>query len=404
MGSQIRLGEADFRGKSSGKVLDTIIKSGPLSRTDIANRLGLARSTVSVIVNSFLQAELIREIGKKESEGLGRPPTLLEFNSTSRVFLCIDLDVGEISLILCDLEGRVIAAYVDVMGKLTPSGVASQIIASTEAFLAQEKLDWHYVAGLGIVFPGPVRHDIQSTQSLVFGWDKPVRLQDELAKQLPMAIPILIENDVKTCAYAEWIETAHPQDLLYLYVGRGIGGAYMSNGRLLHGRHFLAGEIGHMMVEHDGSVCRCGSRGCLEQYASIPHILASIWGETALNRTRNYYQSSLVDLVRQLEREEPKSLAAVERAGWALGFTLFNLVQMLDCENIVIGGPIRALENFITDSIKSCLGKHLARGFLSLTFSELGEDAKTIGMASLMRETLLLNGDLIEDAHSVSAK
>ena len=379
------------REENTLRVLDVLIKHGPISRIDLSRKLGVARSTVSVIVNGLIEIGLVNEIGEQEIVGAGRPPTLLEIDATSRQFVCVDLDVGETSIVLCDLEGKVMAAKVDVMARATPEIVAREIIDSVTELLERENLDWATVAGVGVVVPGPVRHDIDTVQSLVFGWPQPVKLQAELRKCLPEGIPLLAENDVNAAAFAEWDAIGYPPDLFYVYVGRGIGSAYIYDGRLHYGRHFLAGEIGHMTVESDGVLCDCGNRGCLEKHASVPCIIAAIHGESALDRGRAYYQSSLFNLVRQLESGDSRSLAVVNEAGHAIGAALYNVIQVLDCEKIVLSGPICMLRDYIMDVIKLNLTKQLGRGTLSLAFSQVGEDAKAIGIASLMREAILLN-------------
>ncbi|NEE32616.1 ROK family protein, partial [Streptomyces sp. SID7982] len=103
------------------------------------------------------------------------------------------------------------------------------------------------------------------------------------------------------------------RSFLYLTGEIGVGGALVLNGELLRGAHGFAGEIGHVVVDPAGPECRCGSRGCLEQYA----------GQAALLRAAGIAEiggaSGVLELERRAAAEDPRAVAAIGEAGRMLG-------------------------------------------------------------------------------------
>ncbi|MFJ3582382.1 ROK family protein [Streptomyces sp. NPDC090127] len=141
-------------------------------------------------------------------------------------------------------------------------------------------------------------------------------------------LPVTSDNEANAAALAElWFGAlADVRSFLYLTGEIGVGGAIVVNGELLRGAHGFAGEIGHLPVAADGPLCRCGSRGCLEQYA----------GQAALLRAAG--ATGVEELARAADAGEPRAVAAVEEAGRMLGLALAGAVNLLDPEAVVLGG------------------------------------------------------------------
>ena len=122
-------------------------------------------------------------------------------------------------------------------------------------------------AGIGVGVAGQISSDgmmIEFAPNL--GWQK-VPLGANLARRLDL--PVRLLNDVRAATWGEWLYGAGRDcdNLACVFVGTGIGGGIISDGKMLDGHSNTAGEIGHMVVELNGEKCRCGNRGCLEAYA-----------------------------------------------------------------------------------------------------------------------------------------
>jgi glucokinase len=114
-------------------------------------------------------------------------------------------------------------------------GVAGQIDKKTGAVTYAPNLDWHDVP-----------------------------LDAALEKRLD--IPVTVLNDVRAAAWGEWLHGAGKgcRDMICIFIGTGVGGSFVSEGRLAEGASNAAGEVGHMTVLLDGPECHCGNKGCLE--------------------------------------------------------------------------------------------------------------------------------------------
>ena len=128
--------------------------------------------------------------------------------------------------------------------------------------------------GIGIGVPGIIdlRTGFLHECPNLPGWsDTPVQAEFEPK----LGVKVVLDNDANAPALGEkWLGAArHVQDLAIFTLGTGVGGGLMLDGRIWHGMTGMAGEFGHMTIDKDGIQCSCGSRGCLEQYASANAIM-----------------------------------------------------------------------------------------------------------------------------------
>jgi glucokinase len=179
--------------------------------------------------------------------------------------LTIGIDVGgtKIAAGVVDEHGAIIART----HRDTP---ADSVDATAAAICdaAAELIANHAVEAVGIGAAGFVSSD-RSTVLFApnLAWrDEP--LGARVTEQLK--VPVVVENDANAAAWGEFAFGAAKdvEDMVCITVGTGIGGGVVIEGEMLRGAHGVAAELGHMRVVPGGHRCGCGSRGCLEQYAS----------------------------------------------------------------------------------------------------------------------------------------
>jgi len=172
-------------------------------------------------------------------------------------------------------------------------------------------------------------------------------------------VPVLVDNDATTAAWAEAKTGAGAghQDIVFVAFGTGIGGGIVIDGELKRGRHGAAGEIGHMIIDPDGPACVCGRHGCWEQMASggalgrlardaaargrAPTIVAEAGG--SVDAIAGEHVASL------LTKGDPVASALLVDLAAQIAIGLNNLVNVLDPEVIVIGGGLSDIgEQFFT--------------------------------------------------------
>ena len=203
------------------------------------------------------------------------------------------------------------------------------------------------LAGIGIGVPGIIDMEtglLRESPNLP-GWhDYPVR--DEIERRLKAHV--ILENDANAAAMGEsWMGAARDVDnCCMLTLGTGVGGGLVLNGHLWHGMTGMAGELGHITVNPDGPPCGCGSRGCIEQYASATAVKrmaeeAMVLGGASelerLARTGDLNARTVFDLA---QRGDAAAQAVYTTVGRMLGVLLAGLVNALNLPMYVVGGGV----------------------------------------------------------------
>lgn len=228
---------------------------------------------------------------------------------------------------------------------------------------------------------------------------KNFNIKKMLEAEIPF--PVLIENDVNLGALG--IKTfgvgKKSKNMLAVFVGTGIGGGLIIDEKLYRGSNFVAGEIGHMLVEKNGPKCGCGRKGCFEAIASRTAIVNKI-----VKDIKSGKRSKLSKLVKSGERIRSKSLSNAVKSGdkvvrrrikegcEVIGETLASISNLLNLDMIVLGGGmIEALDFYMLPLIKKSFSEQVlndsAKG-LKIVASRLADDAAVYGGIALAEEFL----------------
>lgn len=202
----------------------------------------------------------------------------------------LGFDIGgtKIAVGVCSTDGRILASERVPSGAQAEYGqVLPQLVATAQQVIRKAELAMDDIRACGICAPGPL--DIPRGRMLKspnMEWnDVPIR--DDLADALEL--PVFFDNDANAGALAEWFFGAAQgsRDFIYLTMSTGVGGGIIANGALLQGTSGLAGELGHLVLDHDGPLCHCGMRGCLEAYCggrSVADRLKAIMAESPVQQ------------------------------------------------------------------------------------------------------------------------
>jgi glucokinase len=209
--------------------------------------------------------------------------------------------------------------------------------------------------------------------------------------------PMRVDNDATCAAWAEHLAGAArgADDVVCVTLGTGIGAGLIADGELVRGAHGFAGEAGHMVVDPSGPPCPCGRWGCWERFASGSGLGrlgrdAAVAGR--LERARKLAGGEAVmvrseHVTRAAVEGDAQALAVMDTfAGWvALG--VGNLVTLLDCSLVVIGGGLVSLGDLLLDRVRAAFGDDVMapeeRIDVRIVAAELGDRAGAIGAALL---------------------
>lgn len=261
-------------------------------------------------------------------------------------------------------------------------------------------LDLKQCRGVGIGAPGAVDFD---EGRVIFapnlGW-KDVAVKKELEKRLD--VPVFLENDcnVSTLGVHERELGGKPRHLVGVFVGTGIGGGIILDGKLFSGANHTAAEIGHMVIQVDGDKCGCGNKGCLEALASRTAIFNRIQAavkdgqKTLLTEMLGDKFDNLKsgDLRKAIRRGDKFVEEVIEEAAEYIGIGIGNIVNLFNPEIVVLGGGvIDALEDEMFKIITKTAHDYAIPGSdkgLEIICSKLGNDAGITGAAVLAKKQL----------------
>lgn len=374
------------------RVLRALRDSGALSRGEIAEQVGLSRTTLSDITNSLLErgAIMVVNTDADERSGRGRPAARLALDPDAGQLMGVDFGHGRVHIAVADASHSVIA-----------SGAHPYDIDSTWTERIQASFDLmdqlgretgaHYGAlqGIGIGFPGPFSSRMREPGVLSVGNEH--RMAREIVSSAfveRFRVSVIMDNNTRFAGLAEAIwSDADTENLIYVRLSDGIGAGLVVGGRLVIGSTGLAGELGHISVRPSGVPCGCGKRGCLETIASVPAILASC-------QLEGVAIASLDELDAAVAKADPIVDKVLREAGEALGRVLGAVAVTLNPSQIVIGGEIIEIAPTILQQAIATITYELLplpESTPIIRSAKLGDDGGSLGaIAAIFHESPLL--------------
>ncbi len=305
--------------------LRTIFAHESISRAEVARVTNLTRTTVSEVVNGLLSEGLVEEVGRGESIG-GKTPILLSIVADSRYLIGLNLAQDKFVGAVVNLRGE-IKEIVEAPVHDDNGEKALEIVFKLLDQLIRKKL--RPIVGIGVGAPGLVntREGIVVNAVNLAWQDLP--LGQLLEKKYKLPVSVL--NDSQATAIGEYVyggDHVPDKNLIVVNVKHGIGAGILINGRLFQGDGGGAGEIGHVVVQENGELCRCGKQGCLETVASARAVVQKM------------NMASLEDAISSFQAGNSKAVSVVGKAGHYLGATLANLIGTLNIQKIVLTGDM----------------------------------------------------------------
>jgi predicted NBD/HSP70 family sugar kinase len=363
------------------------------SRADLAQALGLTKSTVSLLVSELIDQGWILERDMRITGSLGRRPTPLYINPDRLVLLGADVGIDNIRIVATSLTGQIIASssinYTNTADPKVCMAALADGLAQMGTVVNDEERE---IAGVGIGLPGGVD---EASGVLHFapnlGW-RNVKVAALLAHYLRgtalEGLPLFLQNeaDVAALGELEFTDQADSDPLVYVSVSYGVGAGVIVNDRLLTGRNGFAGEVGHTILALDGPVCSCGRQGCAEAMIGFSSLLTS-----SAHQTQPIAAAEIQKIRAAIAGGDPVAVAAARTSGRYLGVLLQNLWAAYDPVRIVLGGSALdlgapflqpALQTFQSYADAAQLTPPLVQ------LSRFGEHAVAVGAAALVRYRL----------------
>lgn len=375
-------------------VLRKVHATRSISRAELAKELSVTPPTVSMIADELIAAGLVREKGVGKSIG-GRKPILLEVNPDFGAILSLDIRSGNVYYGIFDFCGERLESGAKQIR--TDDNMVAEIIDLIRHIL--ENNESRKFLGIGISVSGVVLERKTIKYSSVFN------LQDVPLKRIlenEFHLTVIIEERVRCASVAQmWFNPliGASENFVYVHVGKGIGANIVSHGKICYGTNESAGEFGHMIIQPDGPVCSCGSRGCLETLASENAMIRM--AQAAIERGSTTVLSGFAErgeltggsIVAAAEQGDEVALVTIQTACKYLAIGLINVIRLFDPLLILIMNSISDEDELLKKHIFRYVNEYSSGNYEWKTKIEI-ESNKFIcldGAAAMVLDDLFTN-------------
>lgn len=347
-------------------IVKEIRKSKEISRRDLADRLGIAKSTAGRRIDSMIERGIVRETGIEERKEVGRPRRFLDLEGSYGCYAGFDFDARHLNAVLFDFAQQVVERR---QVRLSAEPDREEIIAHLRQIIGEfgRHPAVSPLMAVGIGVPGHIRRD--SRVSVYYPYITDWRNVD-LATELGLDPAILhIENNTRAILLGEyWMgPLAASSNLVCINVRTGISAAIIANGMLISGEHESAGEIRGWPVPGDL---------WLEKVASVRAVTD---GEPPGG-------DRWVEFITACQNGEEAAIAKLDEVAAHHGAAAARLIQLLDPRAVFIAGPFTELESIYLDRVRAAVVAGLEGNYFTVPpviAATLGDSAGAYGAAAV---------------------
>ena len=359
-----------------------------LSRTDLAEEMGLTRSALTIIVNDLITHGIIIETESRTTSS-GRPPVVLEINPQQGLVAAIDMGAMHLSAALGDFSARILEE-VEVPFRVDkgPKECLQEADSILKQLLQKRGLSTTNLSSVGVGVPGPViaEKGIVMAPPIMPGWDRfPIR--EALESQ--WGTSVTLNNDAELGALGEWAYGAGrgERNIAFIKVGSGIGAGLIINRQIYGGSTGSAGEIGHLTIDENGPLCACGNHGCLEAFAG-GHAIASqgrklvASGKRTLLSEKSPESITAQDVAEAARRGDLIAQEIIKRSGTFIGIAIAGLINLINPSTVIIGGGVAQVGDILTGPIRQAVRERSLRASehrVRITTAMLGRRSSLMG-------------------------
>ncbi len=367
--------------KTTRLLLRLVRAAQPISRIELARRIGVNRSTVTDIFKPLIAAGILREeplsTASDTNRLQGRPPVGILFNCDREFFVGVNLGVRRSQVGLTTLSGEILGET--EFETPTDSEEALNLIQKNITTLCAKITD-RELKTIGVSVPGPT--DGERRRLLYaphLGW-RDVAIADFLEQNRNFKnVPVVVENDATAAAMYEArlrlrnTDQGMLKNFVLLRSGTGIGIGMVIEGEVYRGTGIgegIAGEFGHMTIVAGGKPCVCGNRGCWEKYASASAASSLYTGDRA-----NFGGSvppRFIEIVERAEAGEIRARRTLEQLGEYLGIGIGNMIMGVGVPHIILSGRLVYAWKYLKEPLFEAVGKSMAGKLADWTI-ECGE-------------------------------
>lgn len=396
------------------KLLFNLVKDNEqISRAGLVRKTKLSPTTVSILVDELLQANLLIETGLGSSDMPGRKPINLRVCAGGRQIPVISLSRWGVHYTLYDLElNEIETCFVehlsDQYGGFDSSNVSDPDSGNDYCEIIYDilvnkskQINRNKVVAVCITFPGIF---LEKEQKLSYSAMRvSIKLDAIKLLESKLSLPVFFGNSSMCLAYAEKNTLSRMgrqvKDLIYINVTDGVGAGIVYNNQVMMGSDSSAGEIGHVSIDYNGKPCPCGNHGCLEQYINTDAIKSAAREALAEGHGKGV-MGTVPGRVKDITLESISE--AYDNGVTAIRNLLKNIAKMLytginnavcitGIKQVVLGGGIERLgAGFLNELLRQ--GKDNGNSFLMrdvlISYTMSGSKGDSVGIAEYFIENI----------------
>ncbi len=389
--------QSSLRESNRARIIDAIKQFGGLTQVELAGATGLSAATVSNIVKELTALGVLNTTQSIRS---GRRAQHVTLARTPGLVGAVQFGLRHMRVALADTSGSLLSDH------RLPLGTDHRADAGLDraALLIADMLETvdassSELLGVGLALPAPVDMStgLISSPGIMRGWDN-VPVMDVMSQRINKPVAVANASNMGALGELKHGAAMGARHVLYIQSGLRIGAGLILNSQIFWGANGSAGEFGHMTVNPDGAICRCGNRGCLETEAGAAVLLDSLRGSHGV--------LTLKDMLRLAAEGDLGCIRVISDAGRKIGMAAANLCNVFNPERVILGGdladagevllgPVReAIERFSLPSVAESI--RVEKG-------SLGADAELLGVAAFALERFVEDGSILMGSGSASA-
>jgi len=317
-----------------------------LSQAEISRATKLAPATISNIVKELSAAGFL-----EFESGAGRRGATVKIARGAGLVAGIDFGHSHLQVALGDLAGHVLSTVARPLKSdhdhLEGLALAAELL---ETLLAGQGAGRSELRAVGMGLPAPIGNSgTIDSGSILPGW---VGVNAAVVAQKTFGVPTLVDNDANLGALAESVlgVGVGSTSMAYLKISSGVGCGLILEGKVFRGGLGTAGEIGHLTMDENGPLCRCGSRGCLEAYVGADALISQFAARQP--------DITATELIALALGGDTGARRLIEDSGRYLGRAAAILANVLGLELLIIGGDMIAAGDLLFDGIRYGIRRH----------------------------------------------
>lgn len=356
-----------FLGKfSDGEktILKLLVENETMTKNDIIKKYDVKLTTLNRMMDSLLERKIVKVVGEAESTG-GRKPRIYSLDDENFYLIGIDISGTRANIVITNLKMKMLAQEkFPLKPNSLPEDAINRIKLIVDKHILNLNIKKENLIGIGVGSIGPINME-DGTYGNIEYFNNKSWCGFPLKKTLEniFHLPVLIDNGVNTAVLGEYLlgNGKGDKNIAYFNCGTKLASGFISNGIILRGKIDRADSFSHQIVNFQGDKCECGNYGCVATYSSIPAITKKYMNLCKLNnldfKINTSGSISFSDICTKANKEDSLCISVIKEASSALAIGIYNYINLLHPDIIILNGPIIRNIDVFFDMVKEALSK-----------------------------------------------